>query len=156
MKNMFYNYDHNITADLTPPYIPPYQPCRNLLNSSEVSIIYNIFGDEQGVQVKYQTPCTLYFNLENLSVGLPMSLADIVGSSNIKLEIFATSRLHILDKTFTAKDVFNDATNDLIINLDYEDMQELKRDVYRIKLSLAWDEAEYTLFSDNNGFLVVR
>lgn len=155
MKSMFYNYDHNITKDFSPPYIPQLPICEDLA-SSDTLILRNVLGDVKGVQVRYQIPFTLYFNLEDQSNNACMSLANIVKSSAIEFEILTTTGISVVRKLFSPEEVFNEYTNDLMITLNQADILELKRDVYRVCLKLLWEEAHYTLFGESDGLLVVR
>ena len=62
----------------------------------------------------------------------------------------------VLSKEYEGINCINSETCDCLINLDLEDFEKLKQETYRIKLSLVFDGDCYEIFSNQDGFLIIR
>ena len=165
MKNMFYNYDHNIKKDLqAAPHFPFGYPAI-LESDPNISIIKDAKGREIGVRVKQGMPFTLYFYLDDYMTARKISelpaACDYVIKSICHFEIVSARHKVIYSAEYNAAEIFNTNTSKLAINVPLEAASLLKKDTYRMRLTLTGligdlDGKIYTLFDDDDGLLIVR
>lgn len=153
MKDMFFNYDNdtNISTNCIKS---------SCFQADTQEIVRDIKGNFLGLKVIYNQPTTLYFNIEDL--GSPylaenyLTLEELLLQSKFIFEIQTMNRNLVLSKEYEGINCINSETCDCLINLDLEDFEKLKQETYRIKLSLVFDGDCYEIFSNQDGFLIIR
>ncbi len=166
MKDMFYNYDHNINKDLRKPPIPPEYP--DILESDpNISIVKDAKGREIGIKVKQGMPFTLYFYLDDYMTAIPASslppMRDYILRSICHFEIFSARHELIwsMEPVAVTLENFDLNSSKLIIKVPLEAAELLKKDTYRMRLALTGligdlSGKAYVLFDDDDGLLIVR
>ena len=142
--SMFINYDN-------PNKMVLVKPCFNNVRTAVKPVITK-GGKFLGVQADYGTPFTLYFHLENFSAD---SLEMLLISSTT-LEILSFSGKSLVVKNYATQDIFNQFTRDLHVEVLPEDIKDLKKETYKIKLTLNAEDKVYPLFSEKDGYLTFR
>ena len=180
MKDMFYNYDHNIDRDVDPIRPIPVKPPKVLAGDKDSFVVKNAKGDEIGVRVKKGMPFTLYFYLEDYDTHRPVNtdyetIEEILKSNTILTvengrhqEVFTLSRRTSEVFDFNLSELCIPVPMSALLQSEDEDTDEdeepkmkecaslLTNDTYRIKLSLEFENGSYNLFSDSDGLLIVR
>ena len=164
MKDMFYNYDHNINKDLQKKPFPPDYP--DILESDpNISIVKDAKGREIGVRVKQGASFTLYFYLDDYTTATKASsvpnICEFIKNSTYTFELFTGRHIPVFKEPLTGNtvDIFNEKTSKLAITIPVDKARELSKDTYRMRLALGGligSQAELVLFDDDDGFLIVR
>lgn len=152
MSKMFQNYDNNIDCDLSslePKSFPRPIPLQSAPN---ISLLYDLKGRMYGVEVKHHMPFSLYFHLDEMQ---GQSLVDFVEQSIVEFKLIGQNHKIILVKTFNGSEIFT-MGSDLVIDLNQEDIEELKQETYKMELTLLHDTDSYKLFAESDALLVVR
>jgi hypothetical protein len=149
MANMFTSYD-NINSIKS-------QPCTSQLIKDKKfrkgpKIITNIKGNTLGVQVEHASPLQLYFHLENIT---DTEIAEIILCTTL-FEILTTTHKTIVSHEYATAEILNQETNDLAIILTQAEMKVLKKEIYNLRVTLKTTKAEYEVFAEKDGYLVVR
>ena len=153
MRSMFYNYDNNINKDLSQrPCLGPVLPAVKE-GSPNLSFIYNIKGDALGVCAKHLMPFMLYFHLEEIH-GWPLD--SYIADHMIEFKVCTTTGKDVFRKTLAPSECFNSLTNDLAIEITQAEAELLKQETYTISVKLLCATGFYTLFSANDGILMIR
>lgn len=177
MKDMFYNYDHNIDRDITPLHPLPPKSHEILASDKDSSVVKNAKGDEIGVRVKKGMPFTLYFYLEDYDTHRPVNTdyntVEEILKSNTVITVMTGRHQEVFTLHYPTREIFDFNLSELRIHipmstlLQSEDEEDdkptiieyaslLTNDTYRIKLSLEFEGGSYNLFSDSDGLLIVR
>ena len=153
MRSMFYNYDNNIDKDLSQPSCPCVPVASAKEGAPNLSFIYNIKGELLGVCAKHGMPITLYFHLEELH---GYSLTDFVTDHNVEFKLYSLSGKEVFAKTFEARDYYNVASDDLLVEIDQAEANTLRQETYCMEVKLTSSTGFYTLFAPADGTLVIR
>ncbi len=176
MRDMFYNYDHNIEKDVCPIHPLPVEFPEVLASAENISIVNDAKGNEIGVRVKKGMPFTLYFYLDDFYTGRSIThdyeTCEEVLKSNTIFTVFSGKHKEIFTISYPTREIFDLNLSELCINvpmtslLKSENENEepkliecaslLTSDTYRISLSLEFDDGSYKLFSESDGLLIVR
>jgi hypothetical protein len=154
MKDMFYNYEHNINKKEYHQPIGITVPSYILTGNPNISIITNIKGDEIGVQVNKNVPFSLYFYLH--SENCRESIAEDLKDSEITFEILNYTHDIVITKTLSLDECFDQNTNTIKIEVIQEELAKLKREAYRVRLAANWADGCYELYPEMTGLLIVR
>lgn len=153
MLDMFYNYDNDINKKYYDLPVKYEKPAKILQNENVVKIVYNIWGDQIGVQVAYKDDFYLYFNLEGTVED--SSIEELLSQSIISFKFFDLWDKEIINKTIDFN-CFDAETGTLTVYVTKEEAAKLKRETYKMELSLNWADGDYILFSKRDGMLLVR
>lgn len=153
MKDMFYNYDHNINKKEYPKLDSWGGETKMLEGNNNTYIITDIKGNEIGVEVKRDVGFTLYFTLDGEVEG--SSISELVDNSTILFEII--DRTHEVVLSYKPDVVDYDLiTNTMAIEISAKQASILKLESYRMRLTLNWPDGSYRLVDEDAGLLIVR
>lgn len=166
MKDMFYNYDHNIDKNLQcKPHFPFDYPAV-LESDPNISIVKDVKGREIGVRVKQGMPFTLYFYLDDytnaLKVSMVPELRKKVLDSICCFEVLSAEHKVIFSIQQPTINIFDLNSSKLAVNVGQEFANMLEKDSYKMHLVLNSIEANsvlgtsYVLFDEDDGLLIVR
>lgn len=149
MANMFTNYDNNVKS-------LPCGPHFHREPQKDAKIITNIKGEMIGVQVNHANPLQLYFHLEDIE-GLNSgdSLATIVQGGTL-FEVLTTTGKVLVKREYITAEILDQYTYDLCVTLTQEEMKNLKKETYAMRVTLKTAIAEYKVFAEKDGYLIVR
>ncbi len=153
MKDMFFNYDNDTN-------ISTHCSKSSCHQADTQEIVRDITGKFLGLKIPYKQPTTLYFNIKDL--GSPylaenyLTLGEVLLKSKFLFEIQTTNYNTIIRKEYEGINCVDSDTCDCLITLDLEDFESLKQETYRIKLSLIFEDDIYEIFSNRDGFLIIR
>ena len=143
MSSMFTNYE-------TPKYkscpLPP------MMDPKGAKLVTNIKGKILGVQVEHNTPLQLYFHLENTC---EVALEELLSGTAL-FEILTTTHKVIVSREYQISEILDQNTNDLWIYLSSEEMKALKKETYNMKVTLKTATTEYIVFTEKDGYLIIR
>jgi hypothetical protein len=150
MANMFINYDNP-----TRPICEVPQPhCHHSLEG--VRPIIDIKGRILGVQTRHTLPFTLYFHLENLNSMENTEIVSKLLKSKAIFKILTLNGKIALTQEVIIKNNLDQYTNDLIINISQDEAKKLKKEAYVMQLDLIIENASYRIYSEKDGYLLVR
>lgn len=145
MSKMFINYESNLMTQVCRPnFQPEPQKCPK--------IITNIKGETIGVQVDQMSPLQLYFHLENIC---DVEIDELL-QGTLLFEVLTTTHKSVIAKEYPIIEVLNQYTNDLFIMLSQAEMQTLKKETYDMRVTLKTANANYQVFAEKDGYLIVR
>lgn len=156
MKDMFYKYNNRDLPDIPSTC---HHHNKEIEAAPSISLVTNVKGEVIGIQVKKSNPFTLYFNLEDFGSAFKttgMSLADIILTSTISVELYTLTGVNILNKTYSPFDVFDEYGCYLALDFTPEDLSVLKKESYRLSVKLLFGESQYEIFSQADSLLIVR
>lgn len=153
MLDMFYNYDNDIDKKYYDLPVTYEKPTKILQNENTVKIVYNIWGDQIGVQAAYKDDFYLYFNLDGTVEN--SSIEKLLNQSVIYFKLFDWWDKEIINKIIDFS-YFDAETGTLTVYITKEEAEKLKRETYKMELGLTWDGGEYILFSTRDGLLLIR
>lgn len=153
MLDMFYNYDNDIDKKHYDLPVMYKKPAKTLQNENVVKIVYNIWGDQIGVQASYKDDFYLYFNLDGTVED--SSIEELLNQSIISFKLLDLWDKEIINKTIDFS-CFDAETGMLTVYITKEEAAKLKRETYKIELSLSNADGDYILFSKRDGMLLVR
>ena len=138
MSKMFINYENNVNT------------CSDFYNlcscNPTVKELYDIKGRFFGVQVKYENPFTLYFNVKNFDHTIDL------GSSIVTLDILTLNNKKVLTKKFNLAEILSQETYDLECHISIEEAKNLKKESYRLNLYIN----NTKIFAETNCYLIIR
>lgn len=142
MRDMFYNYEHNIDRkDYMPPHF--HEPPKSADGISNAELIFNAKGDCLGVKAKKESDFDLFFSLEGVIEG--SSIYEVLNSATFVLEIFSSKGKFI---TSLYGEAFDDTS--LVVHVPAD---TLSADIYSLKLTMILNEKNYVLFSQGDSIL---
>ena len=145
MANMFTNYDNDIKS--MPCFVPPpFEPQKG------TRLIRNVKGETIGVQVDRANDLQLYFHLEDVC---DVEIEEVMLGMTT-FEILTTTHKNIISKDYTTAEILDQFTGDLYIFLTVDEMEELKKETYTMKVTLKTADTAYEVFAENDGYLIVR
>ena len=145
MANMFTNYDNDIKS--MPCFVPPpFEPQKG------TRLIRNVKGETIGVQVDRANDLQLYFHLEDVC---GVEIEEVMPGMTT-FEILTTTHKNIISKDYTTAEILDQFTGDLYIFLTVDEMKELKKETYTMKVTLKTADTAYEVFAENDGYLIVR
>lgn len=148
MRDMFYNYEHNI-ADKDYPPMKPREGYKEAGDFSGADLIYNIKGDILGVRAKIDQPFKLYFYLDGeVEDG---SLTELMSEASFYVQIYHNKSNELLGEIKADADV----ENTLVAQIDPAEF-DMSYGVYRLKLIMNYDMSDYELFSGDSGILSIE
>lgn len=145
MANMFTNYDNDIKS--TPCFMP--SPAES---QKGTKLISNVKGETIGVQVDRANDLQLYFHLEDVC---DVEIEEIMPGTTV-FEILTTTHKSILSKEYMTAEILDQFTGDIYISLTANEMKELKKETYTMKVTLKTADTAYEVFAENDGYLIVR
>lgn len=146
MKDMFYNYDHDINKKEYPEILDFSDHPKDMTNYGDIMIIKDIKENIIGVSVCKGSPIKLYFHLDG-TIGGSDDLEKYINS--VTFNILDLNHEVLITKTP------NFVNKDLYIEISSEE-NILKQDLYRMQLIADIDEDQYTLFSEQDAVLEIR
>ena len=142
MRDMFYNYEHNIDRkDYMLPHF--HEPPKSADGISNAELIFNAKGDCLGVKAKKESDFDLFFSLEGVIEG--SSIYEVLNSATFVLEIFSSKGKFI---TSLYGEAFDDTS--LVVHVPAD---TLSADIYSLKLTMILNEKNYVLFSQGDSIL---
>ena len=145
MANMFTNYDNDVKS--VPCFTPP-----PLESQKGTKLIRNIKGETIGVQVDRANDLQLYFHLEDVC---DVEIEEILPGTTI-FEILTTTHKSIFSKECVTAEILDQFTRDLYIFLTVDELKDLKKETYTMKVTLKTANTDYEVFAENDGYLIVR
>jgi hypothetical protein len=146
MVNMFTNYDNDIKK-----YVPCFAPPAPE-SPKGPKLVTNVKGQVLGVQVEQSHPLQLYFHLENVC---DIEIDEIKPGS-VLFEILTTTHKTIVTKEFAAEEILDPFTGDLYIYLSQDELKDLKKETYNMRLTIKMAELDLVVFAEKDGYLIVR
>jgi hypothetical protein len=140
---MFTNYETPLRRPCPPP--PPIDP-------TGAKLLTNIKGRVLGVQVNYGEPLQLYFHLENI---WEVNEEELLGGT-VLFEILATSHKLKISHEYQLSEILDPDTQDLCVQLPSEEMKLLKKETYNMRVTIKTNAADYIVFAEKAGYLVIR
>jgi len=147
MKDMFYNYDHDINKKEYPP-APRHHIPKNADSFSGVKILRNALGDTLGVVAKQNSIFDLYFYLDGEVEG--GSVADLIADATFRLEIIGKDQ-----KVFYSFPAEIYSLDTLRVQVIASDEDSFGYGVYKLKLIMTLDGDDFTMLSENNAILSI-
>ena len=148
MKDMFFNYDHNINKKECQEIHWYNKPLKNMVGYSDLQVVTNIKGDLIGVSVFKNNPIKLYFYIDG-DIDGNFDIDDKL--SNITFEIIDKNEEH---KVRITKEVIC-KNGEIIVYIPAEE-NILEQDIYKLKLTAIIEDEPHTLFAEQDAFLEVR
>lgn len=145
MSNMFTSYETDTRCTSCRPHFVS-EPKKG------PKMITNIKGDVLGVQIDYALPLQLYFHLENVC---EIELEELLSGTAL-FEIITTTHKILVSREFMISEILDQSTNDLYISLTPDEMEPLKKETYNMKVTLKTSTADYIVFAEKDGYLVIR
>lgn len=146
MTNMFTNYENDLQNKSCFPHF-------HKVPDSNPKILTNIKGKMLGVQVDHSSPLQLYFHLENTCE--VENLEALIQGTTV-FEILTTTHKIVAEHEYQTAEILDQNTNDLYIFLSQEEMKNLKKETYNMRVTLKTANAEYVIFKEKDGYLVIR
>lgn len=151
MSRMFYNYDNNIDTNVKS--CPVITELEDSFCTTNLALIYNLNGKLLGIEAKHQNPITLFFNVVE-TTGYDM--AELIWQARIKFKLIGQNHKVVFEKTFSPEEIFSTETHDLIIFLSSVEVGSLKKESYRLLLTIEFEDESFTLFDEHDGLLIIR
>ena len=145
MSNMFISYE-------TDAKNIPCHPQHIIESKKDNKLITNVKGETLGVQIDYALPLQLYFHLENVC---EVELSELLEGTAL-FEILTTTHKVLVSREYLISDILDQYTNDLYISLNQEEMQPLKKETYNMRVTLKTLNANFVVFDEKDGYLVIR
>lgn len=145
MANMFTNYENGTQFKQSRPHF-----CE--ASKKDSKIITNIKGDFIGVRVNKSNPLQLYFHLENTTYDI---LGELLPGST-KFEILTTTGKSIVTKDYITAEILDQYSGDLSVYLSQDELIDLKKETYAMKVTLTTASTQYEVFAEKDGYLIVR
>jgi hypothetical protein len=142
---MFTNYESGAVNQICEPDFQP-EPQKG------PKIVTNIKGEAIGVQIEHMSPLHLYFHLENFG---DIELDEFLQGKTL-FEILTTTHKSVITREYPTAEILNQYTNDLFITLSQTEVQTLKKETYNMRVTLKTDDADYQVFAEKDGYLIVR
>lgn len=153
MKDMFYNYEHNVNTES--PNFPPYSKQKELNTCSNVKRLLNAKGDEIGVEGKVNSKFYLYFNIEGTVTDengeFEATLREVLESANIYFDVLDSKR----DVVASFVPELSYFADEIRVQVYTSEEGPLKYGVYRMHLYFETEEGIFTLFSEEDGILSI-
>jgi len=140
---MFINYETSRHRPCPPPPI---------VDPNEAKLITNIKGKVLGVQIAYNIPLQLYFHLENTC---EVDSEELLSGTAL-FEILTTTHKVLINREYQISEILDQNTNDLCIYLAQDEMKSLKKETYNMRVTLKTATADYIVFAEKDGYLVIR
>lgn len=148
MRDMFYNYEHNI-ADKEYPPMKPKEPHKHATDFSGADLIYNIKGDILGIRAKIDQPFRLYFYLDGeVEDG---SITELMSEAVFYIQIYHNKSNELLGELKADTDI----DNTLVAQIDPAEFN-MSYGVYRLKLIMNYNMCDYELFSRDSSILSIE
>lgn len=147
MKNMFINYDN-----------PVQQPEEELiscnptiLNTSErrASLLKNIKGEVIGVGVRYASNFSLEVQLNECD-------KEYLENSKVIFELITLNNKSIFNKEFETASILDIEKNKLKLDFSEKESVTLSKESYKMSIKLCRENDFIEIFTQNDGFLVIR
>lgn len=147
MKSMFINYDN-----------PVQQPEEELiscnptiLSTSErrASLLKNIKGEVIGVGVRYASNFSLEVQLNEYD-------KEYLENSKVIFELIALNNKSIFNKEFETASVLDIEKNKLKLDFSEKESVTLSKESYKMSIKLCRENDFIEIFTQNDGFLVIR
>ena len=147
MKDMFYNYEHDIDKKDFPilHFEKKYKVSENYHG---VEYIRNAAGDILGVKSDRNSTFDVYFYLDgSVENG---SIFDLVNQSQFYLEI-----LNSKGKVITKLEAIKFSSDTLKITIEAND-SIMPNGLYSLRLTMIYEDKAYTLFKENDATLYIK
>lgn len=147
MKNMFINYDN-----------PVQQPEEELISCNPIilstserraSLLKNIKGEVIGVGVRYASNFSLEVQLNECD-------KEYLENSKVIFELITLNNKSIFNKEFETASVLDIEKNKLKLDFSEKESVTLSKESYKMSIKLRRENDFIEIFTQNNGFLVVR
>jgi hypothetical protein len=106
-----------------------------------------------GVQVEQSSPLQLYFHLENICEAENL---EALTQGTTVFEILTTTHKVVAKHEYQTVEILDQHTNDLQIFLTQEEMRNLKKETYTMRVTLKTIETDFVVFDEKDSYLVVR
>ena len=83
------------------------------------------------------------------------SLATIVQGGTL-FEVLTTTGKVLVKREYITAEILDQYTYDLCVTLTQEEMKNLKKETYVMRVTLKTAIAEYKVFAEKDGYLIVR
>jgi len=153
MKDMFHNYDNHIDKKFDESPACYEKPRKILESDTVVKMVYNVKGDQIGVQAKYKDDFYLYFCMEGSVEG--SSIYDLVTNSNIIFTVLDGAHQVVFSKEIEHSN-YDCSTDTIRVYITPSEAAQLKQETYRVQLSLEWAGGGYELFAEKDAKLIIR
>lgn len=130
--------------------------CQPQLQDQNVKPIIDIQGKFLGVQARYALPFKLYFHLENFTSEENKELVPDILAGTAIVEFLTLNGKSVLKQEYPVTTILNQDTNDLEVTISPEEAAQLKREAYVIRVDLVAAAIPYRVYSEKDGYLVIR
>lgn len=147
MKNMFINYDN-----------PVQQPEENLISCNPIilstsekraSLLKNIKGEVIGVGVRHASNFSLEVQLNECD-------KEYLENSKVLFELITLNNKSIFNKEFETASVLDIENNKLKLDFSEKENATLNKESYKMSIKLCGKNDFIEIFTQNDGFLVIR
>lgn len=147
MSKMFNSYNKPIEHTLC------HQP---QLQNQNVKPIIDIQGKFLGVQARHALPFKLYFHLENFTSEENKNFISDILAGTAVFELLTLNGKSVLKQEYPVIAVLNQDTNDLEVTISSEEAVQLRRETYVMRVDLVAAAIPYRVYSEKDGYLVIR
>lgn len=126
------------------------------LQDQNVKPIIDIQGKFLGVQVRHALPFKLYFHLENFTSEENKKLIPDILAGTVIFELLTLNRKSVLRQEYPVATALNQDTNDLEVTISPEEAAQLKSETYVMRVDLVAAAIPYRVYSEKDGYLVIR
>lgn len=142
MRDMFYNYEHNIERK-DPPPLSPFDRKSEADGFYGAEPVFNAHGDCLGVKAKADSNFDLFFSLEGYIDG--SNIYTLLSEGQFVLGVYSSKSKLIAN---FSGEMFDD--ENLVVHVD---SSLLPPDLYSMKLIVVYDGETHTLFDNENSIL---
>ena len=147
MKNMFINYDNPVQQP--EEELINYNP--TILSTSEkrASLLKNIKGEVIGVGVRYASNFSLEVQLNECD-------KEYLENSKVIFELVTLNNKSIFNKEFETANILDIEKNKLKLDFSEKESAALNKESYKMSIKLCRKNDFIEIFTQNDGFLVIR
>lgn len=147
MKNMFINYD-NPTQQPEEELIS-YNPIILSTSEKRASLLKNIKGEVIGVGVRYASNFSLEVQLNECD-------KEYLENSKVIFELVTLNNKSIFNKEFETANILDIEKNKLKLDFSEKESAALNKESYKMSIKLCRKNDFIEIFTQNDGFLVIR
>lgn len=147
MSKMFNSYNRPAEPKLC---------CQPQLQNQNAKPIIDIQGKFLGIQARYALPFKLYFHLENFTSEENKTLIPDILAGTALFELLTLNGESVLKQEYPITTVLNQDTDDLEVIISPEEAAQLKRETYVMRVDLVAATIPYRVYSEKDGYLVIR
>lgn len=155
MKDMFYNYDHNINKKEYPEN-PIYYTNKKLHTTMAARKLFNVKGDELGVCAKVNSEFYLYFKVDGAAYAddgtFEADARTILENAILHFDVLNQKR----EVVASFMPELSEYDSEIRVQIYTSEEGPLKYGNYKMHLYFETENGIYTLFSEEDGILTIE